>query len=153
MAVAPYPSQYSNGVLYGSEDDAVDNTENGNMSQGTELGISQDALLKPSRLDPDGNMVERKTSEKKAIRARQNSLRRVNNSTDMLRERSLQKKAAAGQKDEAADGNAAGREGKARQFTVANVGNNGMIYLRSALSMLRCWNASRRLPSSLTLLT
>lgn len=66
----------------------------------------------------------------------------VNRSPDAIRKRQLQdglrkensmsrrmKRGAEDGKDEVApDGGSAGREG--RQFTVANVGNNGRIYLR-----------------------
>lgn len=69
---------------------------------------------------------KRKSPAKTSTRSRQNSLRRVKNSTDMLRQQSLQRQRS--KKEAAADGNQGGREG--RQFTVANVGNNGMIYLR-----------------------
>lgn len=74
----------------------------------------------------DGIGVGRKRSEKAHHRERQDSLRRVKDSTDMLRERSLHRqptKNGAG-----LDGNSGGREG--RQFTVGNVGVNGMMYLR-----------------------
>lgn len=73
--------------------------------------------------------VERKPSEKATARGRQNSLRRVKDSTDMLRERSLHR--TQSKRDTPTEGTAGGREG--RQFTVANVGNNGMIYLRSVI--------------------
>jgi len=72
----------------------------------------------------------RKPSEKSTARDRQNSLRRVKNSTDMLRERSLHR--TQSKRDAPPDSTAGGREG--RQFTVANVGNNGMIYLRSVIT-------------------
>ena len=74
----------------------------------------------------------RKPSEKTTARDGQNSLRRVKNSTDMLRERSLHR--AQSKRDAPAEGTAGGREG--RHFTVANVGNNGMIYLRSVIVSL-----------------
>lgn len=67
---------------------------------------------------------ERKSSENTRIRGRQNSLKRTKNSTDILRQRSLKRDGKA----VVADSNHATREG--RQFTVANVGNNGKIYLR-----------------------
>ncbi|MCJ1381656.1 Guanine nucleotide exchange factor lte1 [Xylographa soralifera] len=67
-----------------------------------------------------------KPSEKVEVHGRQNSLRRVKDSTDMLRERSLHRQRS--KKDTAVEGTSGGREG--RQFTVGNVGNNGMIYLR-----------------------
>ena len=69
-------------------------------------------------------------------RVRQNSLRNVKDSKEILRQRCATKSA----NDIAPDGNSVGREG--RQFTVGNVGNNGVIYLRYVLlarnsSMLR----------------
>lgn len=71
------------------------------------------------------NTGARRQNEKQGIRGRQNSLRHVKNSTEVLRQRSTKRTA----KDSGSDVNAAAREG--RQFTVANVGNNGKIYLRS----------------------
>lgn len=83
----------------------------------------------------DGAGLERKHSERAGISGRKNSLRRAKNSTDMLRARSLQRQQA--KQDVAPDGNSGGREGRGRQFTVANVGNNGMIYLRFVVSQKR----------------
>lgn len=71
------------------------------------------------------NTGARRPNEKQGIRGRQNSLRHVKNSTEVLRQRSTKRTA----KENGSDLNAAAREG--RQFTVANVGNNGKIYLRS----------------------
>ena len=69
----------------------------------------------------------RKPSER-ATRSRQNSLRKTKNSTDLLRERSQQRqKLGKGMASEVSPGI---REGKGGQFTVANVGTNGMIFLR-----------------------
>lgn len=67
---------------------------------------------------------ERKSSENARSRGRQNSLKRTKDSTDVLRQRPLKRDAKCG----AVEPNPATREG--RQFTVANVGNNGKIYLR-----------------------
>ena len=64
---------------------------------------------------------ERRSSENTRIRGRQNSLKRTKNSTDVLRQKRDGKGGVV-------DSNPATREG--RQFTVANVGNNGKIYLR-----------------------
>lgn len=61
---------------------------------------------------------------RKQSRGRQPSLRHVKNSTEVLRQRSA-KRANQGA---GLDTISVGREG--RQFTVANVGNNGKIYLR-----------------------
>ena len=73
-----------------------------------------------------GKGLRRKSSGSISGRDRQSSLRRVKNSTDMLRERSLRRQKST--KEVPLDPNSGGREG--RKFTVANVGNNGMIYLR-----------------------
>lgn len=71
--------------------------------------------------------MEAKAAETPEIRGRQNSLRHVKNSTEVLRQRSTKRavKDSAGM-----DGTSGAREG--RQFMVANVGNNGRIYLRYA---------------------
>lgn len=68
--------------------------------------------------------LKRKLSERVGKKERQNSLRHVKNSTEVLRQRSAQ----AGGGTITPDGSSGGREG--RQFTVGNVGNNGIIYLR-----------------------
>ncbi|KAL9101289.1 MAG: hypothetical protein Q9163_003441, partial [Psora crenata] len=65
----------------------------------------------------------RKSSERARSRGR-HSLRHVKNSTDVLRQRSLKR----ANKESATDTLAGTREG--RNFTVANIGNNGKIYLR-----------------------
>ncbi len=70
------------------------------------------------------NIVNPKSSERISGRGRQNSLRHVKNSTEVLRQRSRRRAA----KDVVLEATSGAREG--RQFTVANVGNNGMIYLR-----------------------
>ena len=93
-----------------------------------------------SVIDPEGHMQEnakharqelhhgastrRKESGREHSRGRQNSLRRVKNSKEMMRQRSMNRD----NQEVAPDGTSGGREG--RQFTVANVGNNGRIYLR-----------------------
>ncbi len=74
--------------------------------------------------------LERKLSERKGKKERHNSLRHVKNSTEVLRQRSVQTSLG----NITPDGGSGGREG--RQFTVGNVGNNGMIYLRY---VVRCW--------------
>ncbi len=70
------------------------------------------------------DIVRRKSAEKLEIRGRQLSLRHVKNSKEVLRQRSMKRAV----KDGGIEGNSGAREG--RQFTVANVGNNGKIYLR-----------------------
>ena len=80
-----------------------------------------------------GKVVKRKSSDKPIGKEHQNLLRRVEDSTDALRERSLQQPQV--KKTAVLDGSSVVREG--RQFTVANVGNNGMIYLRFVESV-RC---------------
>ncbi|KAI9876292.1 MAG: Guanine nucleotide exchange factor lte1 [Pleopsidium flavum] len=69
--------------------------------------------------------LKRKLSERTGRKERQNSLRHVKNSTEVLRQRSVQTSLG----NITPDGGSGGREG--RQFTVGNVGNNGMIYLSS----------------------
>lgn len=68
--------------------------------------------------------LKRKLSERAGKKERQNSLRHVKNSTEVLRQRSAQ----SGGGNITPDGGSGGRAG--RQFTVGNVGNNGIIYLR-----------------------
>lgn len=74
--------------------------------------------------------LKRKLSERAGKKERQNSLRHVKNSTEVLRQRSAQ----SGGGNITPDGGSGGREG--RQFTVGNVGNNGIIYLRYVRC---CW--------------
>ncbi|CAO1600593.1 hypothetical protein XANCAGTX0491_004277 [Xanthoria calcicola] len=64
------------------------------------------------------------TPQPRPNRGRQPSLRHVKNSTEVLRQRSAKRATQEG----LVDNTSAGREG--RQFTVANVGNNGRLYLR-----------------------
>lgn len=86
-------------------------------------GPHKDALL-ASGYEGVPDLVKRKSNEKLEGRGHQNSLRYVKNSAEVQRQRSVKR---AG-KDVGVDGNLGAREG--RQFTVANVGNNGKIYLR-----------------------
>lgn len=78
----------------------------------------------PKQEQQSGTNAGLNSFEKATTRGRQNSLRHVKNSNEVLRQRSANR----GHKDVAPDGTSGGREG--RQFTVANVGNNGRIYLR-----------------------
>ena len=104
-------------------------TKHAIMDAGVSTGASRSGDLQKS--SPEGFVpatgLRRNSSENILGRSRQNSLRRVKNSTDMLRERSSQRKRS--KKDVASEATTGGREG--RHFTVANVGNGGMIYLRS----------------------
>ena len=82
-------------------------------------------LSVPQSQRPTGEeQTPRRSTERAGSRGRQPSLRHVKNSTEVLRQ--LSKRRAT--QDAAPDGKSSGREG--RQFTVANVGNNGKIYLR-----------------------
>ena len=65
-----------------------------------------------------------KPSGRERSRGRQHSLRRVKNSNEVMRQRSSNRQ----DREVVQDSASGGREG--RQFTVANVGNNGRIYLR-----------------------
>ena len=91
-------------------------------TESVQAGISQSAINKAQ----GGSDLRNRHSEEPIGRSRQNSLRHVKDSTDALRERSLQTQRS--RKAVAADGITGGREG--RKFTVGNVGNNGIIYLR-----------------------
>ena len=73
---------------------------------------------------PNGASTRPQATGPEYSRGRQTSLRRVKNSKEVMRQRSANRH----NQDVAPDGNAGSREG--RQFTVANVGNNGRIYLR-----------------------
>lgn len=84
----------------------------------------KDIILDPRHETERTNIVKKKSSERISGRGRQNSLRHVKNSTEVLRQRSTRRAA----KDVVFEGTSGAREG--RQFAVANVGNNGMIYLR-----------------------
>jgi hypothetical protein len=64
-------------------------------------------------------------------KGRTNSLRRVKNSSELLRQRSLKRSKTDDIMPEGI-GNSGGREG--RHFTVSNVGHNGKIYLRYGLT-------------------
>ncbi|KAI9825751.1 MAG: hypothetical protein M1819_000469 [Sarea resinae] len=90
----------------------TDTKKAGSIEEGAKGGV---------RLAP----VSRKRSVQR--RGRQNSIRNAKNSTEELRKRSR----AASSGNIASDGTSAGRTG--RQFTVGNVGNNGMIYLRPVI--------------------
>ena len=98
---------------------------------GAGLGKSTDtsaygngSTKKPKYDHQSSTNLDRKPSGDVTARGRQNSLRHAKNSKEVLRQRSVNR----GNKDVAPDGTSGGREG--RQFTVANVGNNGRIYLR-----------------------
>ena len=78
-----------------------------------------------------GMDTRKKSPDRARTTGRQDSLKRVKNSTDILRQRSMKQDT----KDGGADTNGSAREG--RQFTVANVGNNGKIYLRLVLGFTR----------------
>lgn len=93
-------------------------------------GPRKDGLL-ASGYEGVRDLVKRKSTEKLEGRGRQISLRYVKHSTEVLRQRSAKRAA----KDAGVDGTSGAREG--RQFTVANVGNNGKIYLRYVLKLDR----------------
>ena len=71
----------------------------------------------------------RRSSERIKNRHRQNSLKRVKNSNEVLRQRSTKKVTK-----DSLDPATSTRE--PRHFTVANVGDNGKIYLRHASALL-----------------
>jgi hypothetical protein len=123
---------------------ATNNTERGQddwASQSRNLNESGGAgpwegankqSFSPKRLQnkQEHAIMEKKTPEKPVgLRGRQGSLRRVKDSTDILRERSLQNQ---GKKENVSRSNTSTRDARAAQFTVANV-DGGKIYLRLVL--------------------
>ena len=101
----------------------------GNAVQASDVGMDQGSLSKrPSRKQDHTNTEKKKPERVTGLRPRQNSLRRVKDSTDLLREKSAQAQQAT--KENASDASTPGRDSRARKFTVSNVGNNGKIYLR-----------------------
>ena len=95
------------------------NSQSGGIERKESI-VSDSFLVKP-----DANW---RRLENPAGQVDQNFSRRVNDSVGVLQERPLQQQRS--KKGAALGGPVAGREDRARQFTVANVGNNGMIYLR-----------------------
>ena len=100
----------------------------GNGARSSDTGSSQGTLSKKPYVRQAGVQGDRRKSDKVTrLRARQNSLRRVKDSTDMLRERSIRSQES--RKGTDLNNNTPTRDAKAKKFTVANVGNNGKIYL------------------------
>ncbi|KAL8800131.1 MAG: hypothetical protein Q9182_005404 [Xanthomendoza sp. 2 TL-2023] len=109
------------------------------IASGPPLAFHDDQSLPVSRNGPS-NTAKRKridhqpeqtenqqrcgSLERTVSRGRRPSLRNVKDSTEVLRQRS----AKGANQDSLSDNTSGGREG--RHFTVANVGNNGKIYLR-----------------------
>ncbi|KAL8696298.1 MAG: hypothetical protein Q9224_002867 [Gallowayella concinna] len=89
-------------------------------------GTSNTAKRKRNDIQPEPseNQQHNGSLERTVSRGRRPSLRNVKDSTEVLR----QKSAKRADQDFLSDNTSAAREG--RQFTVANVGNNGKIYLR-----------------------
>lgn len=99
-------------------------TSNSNLAKRKRNGTHHDQdvphpqpAVNPSKRSQDGGL------QPTVSRGRRPSLRHVKNSNEVLRERSVKKANL-----DVVDSTPVGREG--RQFTVANVGNNGKIYLR-----------------------
>ena len=87
---------------------------------------------KPTTIPPSQRtVIKRKVAGKTEGRTRSNSLRHVKNSTEVLRQRSKTIKPL----DSLSESGSSTRGG--RQFTVGNVGNNGMIYLRYVVEAQR----------------
>jgi hypothetical protein len=92
-------------------------------------GSVEKHIVTEKRLDRRRSQDERRgadsaaTSQGKIGRTRNNSLRHVKNSKELLRERSIKRNIV-----HSADALATSKEG--RNFTVGNVGTGGLIYLR-----------------------
>lgn len=76
-----------------------------------------------ARYDLEEGITRRSPPTKAQKRGRQNSLKHVKNSTEVLRQRSIKRN-----NPDTPESNGSTREG--RSFAVANVGGNGKIYLR-----------------------
>ena len=135
MAATPLPTRESTTFLHGNGRSSPSTKRKRNdigaepitaYTGTTEAFPSNQNTPKSSYQIGRSETQRRRSSERAKGKLRQNSLRRVKNSTDVLRKQSLQKAATLGGIEP--DGISAGSKG--RQFTVANVGNNGMIYLR-----------------------
>ena len=101
----------------------------GNGVKASDVGMSQGSLSRrPVAMQNRGNLEKKKSEKTTGLRPRQGSLRRVKDSTDLLREKSAQDQQS--KQENSSDPNTPGRDLKARKFTVANVGDNGKIYLR-----------------------
>lgn len=87
------------------------------------VGSGQHGLRRAHTVAQPGNMPEQPPGQR-AGRLRTNSLRRANNSNELIR----QGTASESPSSEGMGSRSDGREG--RYFTVGNVGNNGKIYLR-----------------------
>ena len=135
MATTLRSPQSSFRTVHNKKDkDVGSGAEGRDLSGVTASGVrsAERTLLMMTASRGDSSNREWKTSERIAIKSRHNSLRRAKNSTDLLRERSVHQQV---KNDVASDGNSGSREKKGTQFTVANIGTNGMIYLRLVSSI------------------
>lgn len=108
------PSEHPQGEWSGQRFDKTDDAR----------AQMQDNVEYAKQEGDSGVANSRRTPGRSNSRGRQTSLRHVKNSKEVMRQRSANR----GNQDIAPDNTAGGREG--RQFTVANVGNHGRIYLR-----------------------
>ena len=128
MAASPIPSNSES--RYGRDPSASQSKRKWNGQQlnifSESEGPRKDGVTVSGHDRERQDTGRRKSSEHQEVRGRRNSLRHVKNSTEMLRQRSAKRAAKEG----GSEATSGPREG--RQFTVANVGNNGKIYLRYA---------------------
>jgi hypothetical protein len=116
------------GPEYGESFVTQDTNEQGRVPSGRSPAGRDENLVHLQSKGTQHDGAARNKSSSRPARGRQNSLRHVKNSNDLLRQRSLRDKKA----EVASDSNPGGREG--RHFTVGNVGTNGLIYLRCVSS-------------------
>ncbi|PGH06701.1 hypothetical protein AJ80_08118 [Polytolypa hystricis UAMH7299] len=104
-----------------------DNELTSKMSPGTSRLQDKQGLRRAHTVAQTGNVSHKNNPSTRGARARTSSLRRVKDSSEVLRERSLKR---LNQEKATSEGTGAigGRQGI--QFTVGNVGHNGKIYLR-----------------------
>ena len=128
--VAPTSSLFSNLSYHGDDGPhlpVMRMQENRRPVPTTPGGHTRQNGVSKGSLTVAGKGRRRNSSSGIGAKGAQNSLRRVNDSTDMLPQRSLRRQQTT--RETPPEGSTGAREG--RNFTVANVGNNGMIYLRS----------------------
>ena len=128
MATALQMSQTATGPAFRNQDESGKSLV-GKMNAGA-VGFATSDTNSHSGSSARRPSGQRDRADRKIVglRGRQNSLRRVKDSTDILREKSLQGQSV--KSGHSSEHKATVRDAKARQFTVSNVGNNGRIYLK-----------------------
>jgi hypothetical protein len=102
----------------------TENTENTRRSSNAGSSILPSSRTNSSDTNDKSNLRNNEHARKEILRGRANSLRRVKNSTEVLRQRTAKQEA-----ENSLDRMSNSREG--RTFTVGSVGSGGFLYLKS----------------------